>query len=334
VNRIERSRVGDQQGSGDKVPGGRVSTSPVPTSGAQYELAAGGYRAEVAGVGATLRTLTFDGRDLIVPFDAEELRPYFRGATLAPWPNRVLDGRYRWGGEDLQLSISEPKRGHALHGLVAWLEFTPVEHTTERLVLTATVQPQVGYPHRVEVTVTFGLSDAGLTWSVAGTNAGAKPAPFGAGPHPYLVAGPGRVDEWRLELPAAEVQTVTPDRLVPTGVVDVAEGDGVFDFRSGRVVGETFLDNAYTGVERDAEGVATVTVTHPSAGTGVGMRFGPDSPWVQVHTGDLPEAPELSRIGLAVEPMTCPPGAFNSGTDVIELAPGETASVNWELFVV
>ena len=306
----------------------------VPVSGVQYEVSAGSYRAVVAGVGATLRSLTFEGRDLVVPFDADELRPYYRGATLAPWPNRVVDGRYRWGGEDLQLSITEPKRGHALHGLAAWLEFRPVEHAADRLVLTATVEPQAGYPHRIAVTVTFALSDAGLAWSVSGTNLGARPAPFGTGPHPYLVAGPGLVDGWRLHVPAERVQTVTEDRLVPIDVIDVDAESGAFDFRTPRVVGETFLDNAYTGVLRDADGSATVTVTEPAGGSGVGMRFGPDSPWVQVHTGDLPEAPELSRIGLAVEPMTCPPGALNSGTDVIALEPGETVSVSWELFAI
>ena len=303
----------------------------VPMSGEQYEISAGGYRAVVAGVGATLRQLTFGGRDLVVPFDADELRPYYRGATLAPWPNRVVDGRYRWDGEDRQLSITEPKRGHALHGLASWLEFVALEHTAERVVLAATVPPQAGYPHRIGVTVTFALSDAGLAWSVSGVNLGARPAPFGTGPHPYLVAGPGRVDDWELHVPAARVQTVTPDRLVPIDVVDV---DGEFDFRTARLIGDTFLDNAYTGIDLDGAGVGTVTVLHPSTGAGVGMRFGGDSPWVQVHTGDLPEAPASGRIGVAVEPMTCPPGALNSGTDVIELAPGETASVSWELFAI
>jgi aldose 1-epimerase len=303
----------------------------VPLSGVQYEISAGGYWAAIAGVGATLRRLTFDGRDLVVPFEADELRPYYRGATLAPWPNRVVDGRYRWNGEDRELSITEPKRGHALHGLASWLEFSPAEHTAERLVLAATVPPQAGYPHRIEVTVTFSVSDAGLRWSVAGTNRGALPAPFGTGPHPYLVAGPGRVDDWRLQLPATRVQTVTPDRLVPLEVIDV---HGDFDFRSARGIGDTFLDHCFTGVERDGDGDGVVTVVHPSTGTGVGVRFGADSPWVQVHTGDVPEAPESSRIGLAVEPMTCPPGAFNSATDVLELGAGETAEVAWEIFAI
>jgi aldose 1-epimerase len=147
------------------------------------------------------------------------------------------------------------------------------------------------------------------------------------------VAGPGLVDGWLLQLPASRVQTVTPDRLVPIDVVDVVDAPE-FDFRAERLLGETFLDNAFTGVQLDAAGVGTVTVTDPSTGAGVGMRFGANSPWVQVHTGDLPEAPEFSRIGLAVEPMTCPPGALNSGTDVIELAAGETVAVNWEIFAI
>jgi aldose 1-epimerase len=308
-----------------------VGDERVPLSGTQYEISAGGYRAVVAGVGATLRELTYQGRNLVVPFEADELRPYFRGATLAPWPNRVIDGRYRWAGEELQLSITEPKRGHALHGLASWLEFDPAEQDPDRLVLTATVPPQAGYPHRIQVTVTFAVSDAGLTWTVSGTNRGALPAPFGTGPHPYLVAGPGRVDDWRLHLPAGRVQTVTEDRLVP---VDVVEAAGDFDFRAARLIGGTFLDHAFTGITRNGAGTGTVTVVDPATGSGVGMRFGADSPWVQVHTGDLPEAPASSRIGLAVEPMTCPPGAFNSGTDVIELAPGETAGVSWEIFAI
>ena len=70
----------------------------VPVSGEQHVLRAGEYDAIVASVGASLRSLTYRGRDLVVPFDADELRPGFRGATLAPWPNRIVDGRYTFGG--------------------------------------------------------------------------------------------------------------------------------------------------------------------------------------------------------------------------------------------
>ncbi|PKQ34450.1 MAG: galactose mutarotase, partial [Actinobacteria bacterium HGW-Actinobacteria-11] len=55
-------------------------------------------------------------------------------------------------------------------------------------------------------------------------------------------------------------------------------------------------------------------------------------PWVQVHTADTPAVAATHRIGLAVEPMTCPPDAFNSGVDLVTLAPGEAHAASWRIF--
>jgi aldose 1-epimerase len=295
-----------------------------PLSGTQYSLSFGAYRATIASVGATLRELTYDGRDLVVPFDADELRPSYRGAMLAPWPNRVTDGRYEFGGESFQLPLTEPARGHALHGLASWLEFTLISQTDSEVVLGSVIEPQAGYPWRVFVTVTNTLTDDGLATSVEASNLSTEPAPFGTGPHPYLVAGAGRVDDWTLELPAATALLVTEDRLIPTGTEDVATAG--FDWRTPRGIGDTFVDHAFTGLTRDAEGTTTVRVL--AGESGVEMSWGPECGWVQVHTADKPE-PTLSRLGLAVEPMTCPPDAFNSGTDLITLAPGASTTASW-----
>jgi aldose 1-epimerase len=54
---------------------------------------------------------------------------------------------------------------------------------------------------------------------------------------------------------------------------------------------------------------------------------------VQIHTADQPDA-AVSRIGLAVEPMTCPPDAFNSGTDLIVLQPGESTTAGWTISAI
>ncbi|WP_431220075.1 aldose 1-epimerase family protein [Leifsonia xyli] len=304
-----------------------------PISGTHFGLSAGDYHATIASVGATLRTLEFDGRPLIVPFDADEVRPAFRGATLAPWPNRVVDGRYTFDGEEQQLPLTEPNRGHALHGLAAWLDFEAVDRSASDVTFAATIEAQAGYPHRIDVSVTFSLDETGLHTTVTGTNAGPTRAPWGTGPHPYLVAGDGRVDDWTLTLPADQVLAVTEDRLIPTGLDDVASAEGgVWDFREARRIGDTFIDHAFTGLTRTADGLATVRLTAPS-GTGVEMVWGADCPWVQVHTADQPLA-ELNRLGLAVEPMTCPPDAYNSGTDLIVLEPGESASASWTIRAV
>ncbi|WP_240916217.1 aldose 1-epimerase family protein [Sanguibacter sp. HDW7] len=302
----------------------------IPASGNQLEIQHGPYRAVVADVGATLRVLEHEGRPLVVPFAEDRVRPHYRGAVLTPWPNRVTDGRYEFDGRTHQLALTEPARSHALHGLAAWAVWTLVERSEASVTLETEIAPQSGYPWRVVTRATYTLTDAGLAWTITTTNTGDGDAPYGTGPHPYLVAGEGTLERWTLTLPAAQVLEVTPERLSPVAVRDVAAyGGGELDFRAGRTLAETFIDHAFTDVARDADGIARVEV-RATEGTGVVMTFDAASPWVQVHTpagADL--APEDFRVGLAVEPMTCPPGAFNDGTDLIVLAPGATHAVTW-----
>ena len=301
-----------------------------PLSGTHFGLTAGDYHATIASVGASLRTLEYKGRPLVVPFDADEVRPAYRGATLAPWPNRVVDGKYTFAGVEQQLPLTEPNRGHALHGLATWLDFAAVDRSASSVTFTATIEAQAGYPHRVDVVVAFELDEDGLHTAVTATNTGHDDAPWGTGPHPYLVAGDGRVDEWTLTLPAATVLTVTEDRLIPVGLADVAaEGDGVFDFREPRPIGDTFIDHAFTGLQRDDTDTATVWL-RAADGSGVAMSWDDACPWVQVHTADTDDE-ATNRIGLAVEPMTCPPDAFNSGTDLVVLAPGASTTAGWTI---
>jgi len=305
-----------------------------PLSGPQTSIRHGGYRAEIAAVGASLRSLTVDGRNLTVPFEADSIRPVFRGAILAPWPNRVVDGRYAFDGVERQLPLTEPARGHALHGLLAWARWDVVEASEASARLEADVVPSDGYPFPLRIAVTYSLDDDGLTTTVEATNTGEAAAPYGTAPHPYLSAGAGHVDDWTLTLPAAEFLEVTPDRLIPVATRPVTEHPD-FDFRAARPIGDLFIDHAFTGLERagaagDADGAtARVTLSAPE-GTGVQMTWGTELPWVQVHTADRPE-PELNRLGLAVEPMTCPPGAFDSGIDLVRLEPGRTHTASWTI---
>lgn len=314
------------------------SNSTRPVSGTQTILNAGDYQAVIASVGASLRLLTHGGRNLVVPFEADEIRPGYRGANLAPWPNRIADGAYTFGGERHQVPVNEIERLTALHGLVIWNEWELLEQTPQRATFGTVIEPQEGYPHRLAIEAAYTLSEEGLTWRISAINigAGADPAPYGVGPHPYLVAGSGTVDRWTLELPAAQVLSVSPERLLPTALDDVATTQaGYFDFQQPRELGNTEIDHAFTGLQANADSDATadnveVRVVSPD-GTGVLMRWNSTIlPWVQIHTADRPEA-ELNRIGLAVEPMSCPPDAFNSGTDLISLVPGERHDAQWSI---
>jgi aldose 1-epimerase len=309
-----------------------------PLSGIQHSLRAGGYQAVIASVGATLRQLTYEDRDLVVPFDADEVRPSHRGATLAPWPNRVVDGRYTFGGVQRQLPLTEPARGHALHGLVTWLDFEVIDKGADHVTLATRIEPQTAYPWRIVVKTTFSLGADGLTQTVSARNDSAESAPWGTGPHPYLVAGLGYVDDWTLELPAQQVLEVTPDRLIPTDLVAVdADDPERFDFRVARPIGSAEIDHAFTSLGRNGAGFTTVRVTD-AAGKGVQMAWDAACPWVQVHTADRPGLP-INRIGLAVEPMTCAPDAFNAGAypydaGLIVLEPGAETEASWRIAAI
>ena len=262
-----------------------------------------------------------------MPYPADEVRPVNRGALLAPWPNRVVDGRYRFAGVDYQLPINEVERRHALHGLVRWQRFQVVGARSDAVALSHRLVPLPGYPFQLGLDVEYRLGEHGLRCSVRTTNIGRRSAPLGLAAHPYLRGGPGRIDNWTLRLPATQVLHVTPERLVPTSLAPVADTE--LDFRTPRLIGSTEADHAFTGLAADADGLARVRLRGGAGG--VVCEWDPIIlPWVQLHTADLPD-PDRSRIGLAVEPMTCPPDAFNSGTDLAVLEPGGTHSAWWTI---
>ena len=108
-------------------------------------------------------------------------------------------------------------------------------------------------------------------------------------------------------------------------------------FGGPRVLGAVEIDHAYTALERTPDGFATVRLSDPS-GTGVEMTWDAACPWVQVHTADLPggAAQPFHRAGLAVEPMTCAPDAFNADrydfdAGLIVLAPGAETTASWRI---
>ena len=136
-----------------------------------------------------------------------------------------------------------------------------------------------------------------------------RTAPFGAGYHPYLTAGGASLKECRLRLPARTMLKTSADGTV-TGRKKVT---GDFDLNNGPLLAGRRIDHAFTDLPE--EGWTAELVHGPS---GFVVRMIADSPWVQVYTGE-----RIDRAGVAIEPMTCPPNALNTGEDLIDLVPGE-----------
>ena len=215
-------------------------------TGEQFEIGAGEFRATITEVGAGLRGFTHRGVDVTVPFDADELPPWCCGAVLVPWPNRIRDGRYTFLGESQQLALTEPDKHNAIHGLGRWARWTASVRQGDRVTLALDVVPQKGFPFEVRVEVTYALhAELGLSVSASAHNHGTRPAPFGAGFHPYLSTRGAALDATTVRIPAAE-RLLMDEAQVPVGVQSV-EGTP-HDLRAGKQLGTFRMDDGFTGL--------------------------------------------------------------------------------------
>ena len=204
------------------------TVQPHPPSGEQHEIRHGDQVVVVAEVGATLRTYSAGGVDVVDGFSVDEPSSAGRGQVLAPWPNRLDGGRYAFDGRQGSAAIDEPELGNAIHGLVRWLPWLLASKTDEAVALECVLHPQPAYPWRLELGLEYRLVADGLEVVARATNASGEAAPFGIGFHPYLTMGTP-VDDVRLTIPASRRLT-TDDRALPVGEEDVAETE--FDFTS------------------------------------------------------------------------------------------------------
>jgi aldose 1-epimerase len=290
-------------------------------SGTQWTIHSGDHEAVVVEVGGGLRDYRYAGREVLDGYRADEVCPASAGSVLAPWPNRIRDGRYTGDGAVQQLALSEPGAGNAIHGLVRWVPWHAVEVSKTRVTVEFTLPAQPGYPWALRLDTTWAVGADGLHVTHRATNLSARPAMFGLGVHPYL-AVPGKVDDVLLAVPG-RTRLLVDGRKLPIGAAKVAGGDR--DFPEPRAIGGARLDDAYGDVPDGGSRVTLSTVD----GKAIATVWADEAfRWWQVFTGDALPAPRTRR-SVAVEPMTCPPDAFHSGRDVATIKPGETWQGSW-----
>lgn len=299
-------------------------------SGAQWEITSGEHRATVVEVGGGLRSYTIGGEPVIDGYELDEISPGGAGQVLAPWPNRIRDGRYTFGGEAQQLALTEPASHNAIHGLVHWLRWQPVDVTADRVTLACDLPPQPGYPWALHLETTWSIGPDGLRADHSALNNSTEPCPFGLGTHPYLMISGVPVDDLRLELPAHS-RLLTDSRLLPMGAAKVAGGP--FDYTEARRLGEAQLDSAFGDVDHDSHGVTTARLSTADGSRGRELWADGAFSWWQAFTGDTLHG-ERHRRSVAIEPMTCPPDAFRSGRDVVTIQPGDTWLGSWGIRAV
>lgn len=299
-------------------------------TGEQWTIRRGDDELSVVEVGGGLREWTRRGRAVLAGYAVGQECVAGRGQLLMPWPNRLRDGRYRVGGVERQLALSEPARSNASHGLVRWARWSLLDRGPGAVTVGCRLYPQQGWSWPLDLSAEYRLLDDGLEVTVGATNIGAEAAPFGFGAHPYLALGSTDAAEVRLTVPAGRSLDVDPDRMLPTGFSEVP--GSALDFREPRALGRIELDTAFTDLTRGADGCWSVDLALDEGTVSV---WGDEAlPWVQVFTGrarpaDPPRKPADSSRGIAVEPMSCPPDALRTGQDLVLIPVGGQWRARW-----
>jgi aldose 1-epimerase len=293
-------------------------------TGTPIVLERGAVRAELGTVAALLRSLSVDGTDLVERTPADSPPPFGNGIVLVPWPNRVRDGRWTLDGEPQQLDLTEVARGGALHGLLRFTDYAIREQTPDAVTLGALIAPQHGWPFLLDTWVRYALEPDGITVTHGVRNLSGRTAPWAVGTHPFLRVGDVPVEQLTLTAPAA-TYFVVDDRLNPTAEEPVT---AKVDLRSPRTVGELDLDTAYGTIAHAATADGRGDSAWLEAPDGARTTLWQDLDWgyLQVFTTDeFPRDGVLGRA-VAVEPMTAPPDALNSGQSLIWI----DADASWE----
>jgi aldose 1-epimerase len=152
---------------------------------------------------------------------------------------------------------------------------------------------------------------------VLSENIGEISAPYGVSIHTYLVAGESVTNnELFLQIPADQFLEVDAERLLPIKLQPVTGSN--FDFINSKKISDLFIDHAFKYSSNYPRSISLLN----AEGQGAEVIFDAQSKWIQIHTADR-DLQADSRMAVAIEPMTCPPDAFNSGIDLIVLEPGK-----------
>lgn len=301
-----------------------MTTTPAPyPTGEQFTITRGDATATITEVAAALREFSIGGVELTESYPAESTPPFGDGIVLVPWPNRIEDAVWQLDGKPQQLDITEPERHNALHGLLRYSPYRLVERDASSVTLGAVVFPQHGYPFHLDTTVRYELVDLGLNVTHTVHNLSAAKAPVAIGTHPFLTISDVPSEELQLTVYAATRFEVDA-RLNPIREIDV-EGAN-YDLRPGRPLKDLQLDDAFGGLIT-VDGVSAVL--RAPDGREVRLLQDENHPYVQVFTTRAFPKKGGAGLAVAIEPMTAPPNAFNSGLGLRWIEPGETWSVGW-----
>lgn len=241
-----------------------------------------------------LMGLQLGNREIISAANVLDPRSMFFGSTLAPWPNRLRDGRYHFAGKMYQFDQLDTEN-NLNHGLVAKRHFVVVNHTENSLLLGYDFGSDEGYPFQVSLQLEYVIEQDQLTVSALATNRETIPVPFAIGFHPYFLAG----TDFTLEGNFTQ-KVLTDDRMLPVGEMEIA---GL------RFVGGD-IDDCFSGSNR------ALLCTNQGE---IEVELGENLTHFMFYRPNPADGESL----IAIEPMSAKANVFADDINSVLLAPGQ-----------
>lgn len=240
---------------------------------------------------------------------------------MAPYPNRIRDGRFTFAGEEYQLRFPEK---HAIHGDVRnrpW-KVEEVSETSTTLSFRSRDFKDVNYPFPFFVRQKCEVVGDALRVTCFLTNEGVTPMPAGCGFHPYYNrALAGKSEEVRIQFCAVGVYPFTGAIPLPDAMAKPLGSS--LDFSEERVLPES-LDHCFSGWDGPA------TITWPHSRLRVVMKASPTFGHLVVYSPP-------GKSFFALEPQSQMNDGFNflaqgeRSTGVVVLQPQESLEVWFSL---
>lgn len=253
-----------------------------------------------------------------------------RAGLLAPFSNRVADGRYHYGGHDHDLLPGRVGDRTVYHGFAREAPFRIVGVATTadsaRLLLrTTSIRPDryPGYPFALDLDVEYTIGRRELGIEVRATNVGETTAPYASGWHPYFtLSRPGPIDDLVLQIPAHTLIR-TDASLIPlpgTEALLPLDRRPDMDFRTPRRLGDAVIDACFADLAPGPDGRTETVLSDPA--TGAALRVWQHGGYLHVFTGDT--LARDRRASIALEPVEVPTDAYNrpEHADALCLEPG------------
>lgn len=230
--------------------------------------------------------------------------------VLFPYPNRVRDGKYSFGGKEFQLP--KTNGNNAIHGWAMSSPWKLIEHGTDKEgafavglyhLAEATPEQRPNWPTDATLEIRYCLAGRKLSMTATVSNPTDVDLPYGLGFHPYFhlpFSPDGDTSATGVILPASKYWVLS--EFLPTG--EIKDVDARLDFRKGQTREHLKLDDVLTDISYEG-GWATCRLVDLARKAEFQLKFDQNYRELVVYTP--PKDPGV----ISLEPYTQTTDAIN-----------------------